>query len=245
MKTHSSGFRRLFSAAIGTFILAAAASPGTLSVTALNWYPSPGIGTDGGYINFSGLDVKYGFSRDVAAPEYHSGGMGPPTYVLHTYATPTVMGIFRWTVRWTGAAGETPPSAPATGWLLYTATGDGASANAICYSTGLSCDGYCNLNDPQFPLFVSRFSNVANPWSLPTYDPPSGSPRSPVMVGCGTSTWSFVAGTTNTWESTVMASVNSGALMYADADDPWLTHGSAGLHYDITIHLSSLDGHIF
>src|SRR5579884_1024403 len=89
----------LCASAMALAILPSAAFAGTYSVIGIQWFPTtaPGVGTNGGAISFSGLDLKYSMAGDISAPI-----IGSPSQ-NGALLNPTVIGNWSWVVQWVGS----------------------------------------------------------------------------------------------------------------------------------------------
>jgi len=191
--------RRTVIAVLAASALVPLAQAGTYSVIGVQWYPSntPGFGSVVGngswYINFSGLDLKYGLTAGASAPWFTSGGMGPPVGHPNAASVVTVQGIWQWVVQWVGAPGEAAPQ-HITGIAEYLGTSS-CAAWAMSFGGSGSCLG--QLND----LFYSVSNGAASSTPGQQDAPPTkySSANNIIQNLTVGADFTYVAGTTNTY----------------------------------------------
>jgi hypothetical protein len=234
--------RRLSMSLLALFTTIPFVNAGTYSVVDVEWYPagSPGVGTFGGFINFSGNDVQYGLNGTCDAPYWTPNGMGPPQGHGSNNLVPTTMGTFRWKVQWVGAPGETPPGT-VNGNAEYKGAGS-CTASAEDFSASVAATATVSVSDVFFSCHNGATSGlpgvVVNPG---TANSPNNGAQN-LAVGA---TFTYVTGTVNTYVGYFTDSVNSGANLNATAsflfEAPQSVSG-CGASLSVTIRLTTVDG---
>ncbi len=193
---------------LAVFSLAIPAVAGTYTVVSVDWYPSttPGAATNG-YISFGGgstndsnvLDVCYGMSGSASAPVPSNNATG----------SASVLGTWKWKVRWVGDLNETHPDAVSATIEIK----GGAAADADCSveepSGSATAHGLVSDSNLLSPVAgtIQAAASATTPGNFQDTDtvPYSGSNE----VTAGTGEFTQVPGSTNTWEAYVDWQVNA------------------------------------
>ena len=220
------------------------AHAGTYSIVDIEWYPSnsPGVGLNGGYINFGtgvhALDLMYGMHASASAPTTTANSM---------VTIPTVQGTWRWKIQWVGLPGEPAPD----GVNASVEVGGSASLSvgASWFSGTTPGIGDGQLTDPFFEIVEQKAVADEN---NPQVNPPPVVVNGPQIITVGTGQFTFVSGTT--WVGYVTEVVNdiaslsgSGAAIREIGKGGQVilgyeSGGGATLSFDAFMRLTSVGG---
>lgn len=207
---------------------------GTYTVESVEWYPTgSNVGLYGGTIGFSGLDISYSLSSSIIAPNAIS---------FNTYAVPSVVGQWRWKVRWVGAVGEAAPLTVSA--TVYSKGTGSTSAYGMSSTAGRLGSGSVDVLDPNLTAWGSSQSNTGPVG--PVFADQDSAPYT-TKTAFGGVTFSHVSGTT--YEGYVNYSVQSQAMLAAHGEndtsgDLPVSHsvGAASVNLSVKMRLTHIAG---